>query len=130
MTQGKAPRKLCEIHNDPRECERFGYMCRNRKAPNLAAAVEKDLSSDLKKVGGFFKGLWGFTQRAERAIEAAKQRGDTPQPPEDSQTRERSAPRAPASAAAAHVVEASSCDVCGGTRLVGGAKKIPCPACK
>lgn len=87
-----------------------------KKAPNLAAAVEKDLSSDLKKVGGFFKGLWGFTQRAEQAIEAAKQEPQsTKVRPVNSQIVE---------------VSPSPCDVCGGTGLVGGAKKIPCPECR
>lgn len=89
--------------------------------PNLAAAVEKDLTSDLKKVGGFFKGLWGFTQKAERAIEAAKE--PVSDPPRVAR-RERPAQSAEV------VVEASSCDVCGGTRVVGGAKKVPCPACR
>lgn len=89
----------------------------DKKAPNLAAAVEKDLTSDLKKVGGFFRGLWGFTQKAERAIEAAKEPvTDTPVPRQVRTSRE-------------IVVETSACDVCGGARVVGGARKIPCPAC-
>jgi hypothetical protein len=89
--------------------------------PNLAAAVEKDLTMDLRKVGGFFKGLWNATQKAERMIQVAAE----PTHPES-----QSPPRAIGRGKPDVVVEASACDVCGGTRLVGGAKKIPCPACK
>ena len=96
-------------------------MPQDKKAPNLAAAVEKDLSSDLKKVGGFFKGIFQFTQRAEAAIEAAKQEPGHP---------ESRSPRAAVGRGAPVVVEAASCDVCGGTGLVGGTKKIPCPECR
>ncbi len=92
-----------------------------KKAPNLAAAVEKDLANDLKKVGGFFRGLVGFTEKAERVIQAAAE----PSHPESS-----SPPKAVGRGSADIVVAASPCDVCGGDRVVGGVRKIPCPACR
>jgi len=92
-----------------------------KKSPNLTAAVEKDLTADLKKVGGFFRGLAGFTQRAEKAIQVVTE----PSHPEST-----SPPKAIGRSRANIVVEPASCDVCGGDGIVGGVKKVPCPACK
>jgi len=97
-------------------------MTTPKKPPNLTAAVEADVSSDLRKVGGFFRGLWKFTEKAEKAVRVVTSEEE----PEASRAR---LPRAAAGAREMIVVEPSSCDVCGGTRLVGGAKKVPCPAC-
>lgn len=91
--------------------------------PNLAAAVEKDLTSDLKKVGGFFRGLMGFTEKAERVIKAATEEHPN-HPPESA-----SPPRALGRGQSDIVVEARSCDVCGGDGVVGNSRKVPCPMC-
>jgi hypothetical protein len=90
-----------------------------KKSPNLAAAVEKDLTTDLKKVGGFLRGLAGFTEKATKAVQVIT----GPSHPEGS-----SPPKA-IGRGQDIVVQASPCDVCGGDGVVGGVKKIPCPAC-
>lgn len=96
-------------------------MTTPKKPLNLTAAVERDVTSDLKKVGGFFRGLVGFTEKAERVIKVATE----PSHPEAS-----SPPKAIGRGKADIVVEPAACDVCGGSGLVGGVKKVPCPACK
>lgn len=92
-------------------------MTDKKPPPNLAAAVEKDLTNDLKKVGGFFKGLWKFSERAERTIKTATE----PEPAR--------APRFTGGTSDVVTIEPEPCDVCGGDGVVGGVKKIPCPAC-
>lgn len=80
-------------------------------------SIVDDVQGDLRKVGGFFKSLWKATERVDRGVEAAREDPEKPK-------------RIP-KRAAAEVVEApaSDCGVCGGTRLVGGAVKVACPAC-
>ena len=90
------------------------------------------MGSDLRKVGGFFKGLWKFTDSAEKAVragveDAERERDEVPAveaPPRPAPSRRL------ARGAVVEAPIASACDVCGGTKIVGGARKVPCPACK
>lgn len=113
-----------------------------KKPPNLPARIEADVGRDLRAVGGFFKGLFKFTEKAEKAIEAGARaareepRG-IPRTNDDAERRGNvhpegeSAGRREFPIARAHdgTEVLPKCDVCGDTKTVGGARKVPCPAC-
>lgn len=102
-------------------------MTQEKKPPAERKSVVDDVQGDLRKVGGFFKSLWKATERVDRGVEAARRDPLDEVPPGSSAAKRIAAQRA----ARAQVVEApaSDCGVCGGTRLVGGAVKVACPAC-
>lgn len=80
-----------------------------------------DVGKDLRAVGGFFRKLVGFTERAERVVHEATRSGDASAP----------APKMArkAETQTIDVRPTGECEVCGGTRIVGETRKIACPAC-
>lgn len=103
-----------------------------KKPPNLPAQIEADLTRDLKKVGGFFKGLWSFTDKAERAIQEATREDEPRELPTREEMRgveKRMEARSKQAPKVIDVRETKECEVCGGARVVGGTRKIPCPEC-
>lgn len=124
-------------------------MTSEKKPPNLAARAEADLTRDLRKVGGFFKGLLRFTEKAERVVQEAAR--EEPRAREemircascdawkplhipcgkcraaDLERAERQRSRPIARVGAVEVLP--KCEICNDERTVGQGKKIPCPAC-
>ena len=118
-------------------------MSTEKKPPNLPARIEADVTRDLRAVGGFFKGLLRFTQKAERVVQEAAR-------PDESQEELMRCVgcgswkplHVPCVHCRASLFEGTKpiarvgkvevlpkCEVCGDKRMVGEGKKIPCPVC-
>lgn len=86
----------------------------DKNSPRLVREIERDVGRDLRKVGQLAKKIFGFTQRAEKALgELAK-----PDDPQD---------HPPLQIGPIEVLY--KCNICNDSRRVGEGTKIPCPAC-
>ncbi|MHB2027585.1 MAG: hypothetical protein ACYCPT_02055 [Acidimicrobiales bacterium] len=85
------------------------------KPPRILRDIERDVGSDLRKVGGLFKKLALVSDRGEEAIRVL--------------TREEPAPAEPIARIADGTEVLPKCQVCNDAREVGAQKKVPCPAC-
>lgn len=111
-----------------------------KKPPNLPAKIEADLTRDLRAVGGFFSGLFRFTQKAERVVKEAAREDCCSKAPAGWRCSREAGHEGPCAAwpvqesrpiarTSQGVEVLPKCEVCGDKREVGEGKKIPCPAC-
>ncbi len=90
------------------------------KKPPIKNPVDQ-VQGDLRAVGAFFRSLWKATERADRAVETAKE--------DPERTPRRTARKEPQTIDVRDESQGKVCGVCGGTRLVGDKIKVNCPAC-
>lgn len=104
----------------------------SKPKPSLPARIEADVGRDLRAVGRFAKGLLGVAERAESITREVGRSGRVV-----AAEMRRIGVEVEGDGAAARAIARGAdgtevlpaCDVCGDEGVVGGARKVPCPAC-